>query len=230
MQNTQPTFIKDLGMRYPTSTSKYKARYGVYLCPICNKEFEALTPNIKSGYTKSCGCSYNRLTNTHGQVKHRLYHTWNTMKQRCYNIKNKAYLNYGGRGIKVCDRWLDINNFIEDMYPSFQEGLSLDRIDVNGDYEPDNCRWVVKNTQSRNTRDICSTNTSGYRGVCFNKKANKWVAHIGINAKLKYLGLFETPLEAAKAYETYVRQNNLEHNFTPVLTDEEILALSFDKD
>ena len=103
------------------------------------------------------------------------------MKTRCYNIKCREYKNYGARGIQVCDRWLDINNFIEDMYPSYQEGLSLDRIDVDGNYEPDNCRWATYNIQQHNTRDICSNNTSGLRGVCINK--NKWEAKIMVSNK-----------------------------------------------
>ena len=105
------------------------------------------------------------------------------MGDRCHNPKNSRYENYGGRGIKVCDRWLDINNFIEDMYPSYQESLTSDRIDVNGNYEPDNCRWATNQVQGRNSRDICKSNTSGYRGVTLHKEINKWGARIKVKKK-----------------------------------------------
>ena len=224
-----PLLLKDLGMRFPTENSKHKRRYGLYQCPYCGEGFEAVISYIKYGSIKSCGCYQKQKTketnSSHGLKKHRLYQTWANMRTRCYNIKYKEYKYYGGRGIQICDRWLDIKNFIEDMYPSYQEGLTLDRIDVNGNYEPDNCRWADLNTQARNTRDIISTNKSGYRGVCFHKKSRKWVASIKVKGKLISLGTFYNKLEAAKAYERYVRLNNLEHNFTPVLSEEEIEEL-----
>ena len=71
----------------------------------------------------------------HGMKQHRLYYVWSDMKRRCINPKRKDFKYYGGRGIKVCEEWMDINNFISDMYPTFQEGLSLDRINANGNYE-----------------------------------------------------------------------------------------------
>ena len=147
------------------------------------------------------------------------------MRARCYNTNRDYYLDYGGRGIKVCDRWLDIRNFIEDMYPSYQEGLTLDRVDVDGNYEPDNCRWATKSTQAQNTRDIMKTNTSGYRGVSWDKRGKRWRVRIRVENKHIHLGYHQTALEGAKAYETYVRLNNLEHNFTPVLSEEEIEEL-----
>ena len=237
MEEKQQLLLKDLGMKFTTSNNKRKHRYGLYLCPYCNKEFETRTQHIKSGHTKSCGCLAKKISSeiikkiatTFGLSGHKLYKTWESMKARCYNPNNKRYKDYGGRGIKVCDEWLSAKNFIEDMYPSYQEGLTLDRIDVNGNYEPDNCRWTTIITQQRNNRDIRSNNTSGFRGVSYYKILNKWKAQITVNNKRIHLGLFKTALEAAKAYETYVRQNNLEHNFTPVLTEEEIFALSYAK-
>jgi len=221
-----PILLEDLGMRYPTEKSKRKHRYGLYQCQYCGKEFEAQIHHIKNGETKSCGC----LTSTHGLTKHRLYKTWYQMKARCYNEKNLNYKDYGGRGIQVCERWLDINNFIEDMYPSFVEGLTLDRIDVDGNYEPDNVRWTTQTIQMRNTREIYRTNTSGYRGVSWKKRRNNWGVQIRVNNTRIYLGAFKTALEAGKAYERYVRLNNLEHNFTPALIEEEIEELNKKKE
>ena len=223
-----PTLLNNLGLRYATSRSKVRKTYGRYRCS-CGNEFEAVISAVNSGVIKSCGCyRISRIieaNSTHGMAYHPLYDTWKGMRTRCYSKKAKGYKNYGGRGIKVCDRWLDINNFIEDMYPSYQEDLSLDRIDVNGNYEPTNCRWATNEMQSRNTRDICKNNTSGFRGVSWKKRRNNWGAQIMVDSKLIYLGAFKTALEGAKAYETYVRLNNLDHNFTPALTEEEIEAL-----
>lgn len=220
-----PKLIKDLGMRYPTEKSTYKKRYGLYECQYCGKEWETISNTINTKSTKSCGCQNYIGVVKHGLTKHRLYGTWRDMITRCNNIKNNRYKDYGGRGIRVCTRWLDVVNFMEDMSSSYVEGLSLDRIDVNGDYEPENCRWASAITQQRNTKDIQTNNTSGYRGVAYSKASKKWSSAIKINYKSIYLGLFDTAIEAAKAYETYVRLNNLEHNFTPALSEEEILAL-----
>ena len=220
-----PILLEDLGVIFLKENSKEKRRCGRYQCQYCGKEFITKTKYIKSGHTKSCGCQNIIGTKTHGLKKHPLYNTWIHMRGRCYNIKDKDYRNYGGRGIQICNRWLDINNFIEDMYPSYKKGLSLDRVDVNGNYEIDNCRWTTQYVQTQNSRDIKSNNTSGYRGVVYYKDVNKWMAYIGVDKKRIYLGYHQTALAAAKAYETYVRLNNLEHNFTPALTEEEIKAL-----
>lgn len=138
------------------------------------------------------------------------------MKARCTNPKNTNYKSYGGRGITVCDKWLDINNFIDDMYPSFVEGLTLDRKENDKGYSKDNCRWATKIVQSRNTRRIRSNNTSGYRGVSWCASKNKWVSQITVNFLVIFIGRFNTSLESALAYDKYIANNNLEHtkNFT----------------
>ena len=222
MEDNKPKLVADLGMRYATESSNQKKRYGVYQCQYCEKEFEAQIQHIKNGHTTSCGCQSTKYKNPHGLTKHKLYNTWNNMVNRCNNSKITHYKDYGGRGIKICARWMDINNFIEDMYPSYQEGLTLDRIDVDGNYEPDNCRWATLNTQARNTRKIMSTNKSGFRGVSWCVRDKVWRCSLTLDSKQIHLGYYPTALEAAKAYETYIRVNNLEHNFTPALTEDEI--------
>ena len=139
MKNNQKELVllEDLGMLYPTNTSKNKTRYGIYEC-FCGKEFKARTQHIKQKNTKSCGCFQKEksiIFNTkHSLNKHRLYPVWNGIIQRCTNRNNKSYKYYGNIGITVCDRWLNVANFIEDMYPTFQEGLSIDRIDNDKGY------------------------------------------------------------------------------------------------
>ena len=196
--------VKDLGMLYPTETSKEKKRFGLYEC-ICGKQFKAVVQNVKRGKTKGCGC----LRESHGLWNHKLYIVWNNMIQRCTNPKRKEYKDYGARGIYVCDRWLDINNFIEDMYPSFEEGLSIDRKDNNKGYSKENCRWTTQAVQSRNTRKLQTNNTIGFRNVC--KYGKRYVARICINNKKHHIGYYNTAEEAAKAYDKYIIDNKLEH-------------------
>ncbi len=198
--------LKDLGGRFATEKSKKKRRFGLYRC-YCGKEFEAQIQSINDGNTKSCGC----LKNTHNLSNHRLYKIWHNMIQRCTNPKNTFYENYGERGIKVSNKWLDISNFINDMYPSYQEGLSMDRIDNNKGYSKDNCRWTTRSIQSRNTRVLKSTNTSGYRGVHWRKSLKKWISQITVDSKRIHIGSFDTAIDGAVAYDKYIIDNNLEH-------------------
>lgn len=212
-QEKEITLIKDLGLIYAKETSKQKRRYGLFKCH-CGNEFKSIAYNINSGSTKSCGCSIENR----GIKENRLYKVWKGMKDRCYNKNLSYYKNYGGRGIKICDRWLNISNFIEDMQPTFEEGLTLDRKDNNGNYEPSNCRWETRIVQARNTRILKSNNKSGYRGVSFNSARKKWICFIRINKKLKYLGSFDNKFEAAVFYDNYVVSNNLEHTINGVLS------------
>lgn len=108
----------------------------------------------ESGSTKACGCLYE----THGQAKGqhtRIYNIFHGMKKRCYNANSKSYKYYGGRGIKICDEWLnDFEAFLRwSMDNGYQENLTIDRINVNGDYCPNNCRWITMAEQQRNKRN-----------------------------------------------------------------------------
>lgn len=132
----------------------------VWLCKCDCGNYKRISANsLKSGRVLSCGCYNKEVISTHGLSHTRLHHAWTSMKERCANPKNKEYPNYGGRGIRVCDEWL--NSFeafkewaVANGYKNDAKrgDCTLDRIDVNGDYESSNCRWVDMKTQGRNRR------------------------------------------------------------------------------
>lgn len=123
------------------------------------------------------------------------YAVWVAMRQRCHNPKSQNYRHYGGRGIKICERWDSFKNFIEDMGRRPDGKYSLDRIDVNGNYEPSNCRWATPTQQSVNRRDI--KNLTGHRGI--RKKYHRYQARITVDYKEIYLGTFKTLSDAIEA-------------------------------
>ena len=140
------------------SDKRSKAMKQMVLCRCdCGVEKEVVVSNLKSGSSKSCGCLKAEKTGErrrkHGFSKTTMYHRYRHMIQRCYIPTNSEYRNYGGRGIKVCDRWLNsFENFYSDMGER-PKGKTLDRINVNGNYEPTNCRWATPTEQEQNKRN-----------------------------------------------------------------------------
>jgi hypothetical protein len=132
--------------------------WAVYECD-CESRF--LMQCRSEAKTVSCGCfaretarqllTGNTHKRTHNRCKSRTYKSWSQMKNRCSNSKYVEFEFYGGRGIKCCDRWMSFDAFLEDMGER-PEGKTLDRINQNGNYEPENCRWATPKEQSRNTR------------------------------------------------------------------------------
>lgn len=142
-----------------------KSRQALWRCACdCGGEVVVPTTALANGNTKSCGClqrdharklsSYAALVHGHARTGalSSEYTTWRTMRNRCSNPKNVSYPNYGGRNIKVCDRWLCFQNFLADMGRKPTPQHTIDRVDNNGNYEPSNCRWVLPIVQSGNLR------------------------------------------------------------------------------
>ena len=202
--------IKELGYLYPNENSKQKKKFGLYECGYCGKILRVQIYDVQSGRNKSCGC-YNIGAKTHGKRYTRLYGIWLKLKDRVLNPKNKSYIDYGGRGITVCEEWKnDFMSFYNwSMENGYSDDLSLDRIDNDGNYEPNNCRWATRTIQSRNQR-IYKSNTSGYKGVSYNKDNNKYIAQIKVNKLAIYLGSYLNVIEAGVAYNNYIIENNLE--------------------
>lgn len=213
IKDMTPKLIGETYFRKATENSRQRISYGVYECPYCGKHWECGTVDIKTGRTKSCGCfTKNR---THGLRNHRMYKTWECMKGRCYNPDFKQYADYGGRGITVCKEWLDITNFVDwvETKSNWVEGLTLDRIDNDKGYSPDNCTFSTRTIQSINQRQQ-SNNTSGYVGITWDKHRNKWSARVHINNKGKHIGYYLNKEEAVQARDNYIIENNLPHKLS----------------
>jgi hypothetical protein len=177
----------------------------------CGKTCEVRLNHLRNGKTQSCGCLWIALRGsgrrTHGRSRTSIYSTWQGMLGRCENPENGSYVNYGGRGIKVCERWHEFENFSADMGERPTPKHELSRFDNDGDYEPGNVEWTVDIVlQNRNRRRKFKTKkaTSRFRGVDWWKN-QAWRSRITINGKMCDLGLFHSEEDAARAYDAVAR-------------------------
>ena len=162
-------------------------KYGkiVYKCQCeCGNIVDVVGNQLRAGQTKSCGClqkekasKQGKANAKHHQAHTRLYHIYQGMKQRCYNKNALDFANYGGRGVKICDEWLNNpTTFFEWAIDNgYQDNLTIDRIDVNKSYAPCNCKWATRKQQTRNRRNTiyltyeCETQPMSYWAAKFNK-------------------------------------------------------------
>lgn len=177
----------------------------------CGTEKAIRNPDINSGRRVSCGC-YSReqasircKTNPpnlkHGGRGTITYNCWQGMLARCHKPSCSTYKNYGGRGIKVCDRWKDPSsgflNFVKDMGNRPSKDYSIDRVNSDGDYHPSNCRWATRFEQNQNM-GLKKTNTTGYKGI--SSSGSNWKTEIRSKGRKFHLGVYSSKEEAALAY------------------------------
>lgn len=172
----------------------------------CGNEKQTRIRYVTSGHTTSCGCAFRELmverNTTHGLSRKQPYEyrSWKDMRGRCLNPNDSDFKDYGGRGITVCERWNDFAAFFEDMGPR-QHGETIDRIDVNGNYEPGNCRWAPAGIQSRNKRNNHRLTINGETLTLA-----EWCRHFGIEpSKVRYRLKQGFPVEEAFSSEDHRR-------------------------
>lgn len=168
----------------------------------CGNAKVLATSVLKSGMIRSCGCLKSEMArNRRGIAHHKLTETLNAMKARCNNPNHIGYKDYGENGITVCDEWANgkegHDNFVRwALANGYKAGLSIDRIDNNKGYSPDNCRWVTRNIQNANRKP---RNNTGVLGVYKSSDADNYTAVICVDHKQHHLGRFKTLEEAKKA-------------------------------
>lgn len=176
-----------------------KTRSANWFCRCdCGKEIVLKGNNLRMGNTRSCECLARKAvgdrSRTHGECKSRLYRIWSALHSRCTNDHiEDTFKNYGGRGIQVCDDWKTYETFREWALASgYEDGLSIDRIDVNGNYEPSNCRWATQREQCRNRRNTLWVEFNGYK-----KPLAEWCDELNLPYRVVYARMKKMSFEDA---------------------------------
>lgn len=180
----------------------------------CGREHTVRGMSLKCGGTTSCGCFHSEIQGhlaaerqrTHGMSATRIYTSWKQMINRCHNPKAPRFAEWGGRGIRVCERWRRFENFLADMGEK-PEGRSLDRIDNDGDYTPENCRWATPAEQQRNRNSGLHLLTVGGRTQCI----TDWAVETGVPRTVIYQRINHLHWPVEKAITTPVA-----NKFSPI--------------
>ncbi len=178
-------------------------------CNCSNKTKKVIRGSaLRNGLTQSCGCLHTEMlanrNRTHNLSKSKLYKIWYAMKNRCYYSKDKCYNRYGGRGITVCDEWLhDFQAFYDwAMANGYADSLTIDRIDVNGNYEPSNCRWITNKEQQYNK---CNNHLITYNGKT--QTVKQWSIELEIEYGTLLSRLNRGHWTVEKAFTTPIKRN-----------------------
>lgn len=175
----------------------------------CGNEKITQTMNLTHGDTKSCGClqkeTIKEIASTHKKSKTKLYRVYLHIKERCSNPSSKSYSDYGGRGISVCDEWLDsYEKFMDWSYENgYKDGLQIDRMDNDGNYEPSNCRWTDRVTQANNRRNNNFIEFNGEK-----RTLSEWEKETGIGQSTIWARIYKLNWSIEKALTTPVRGGN----------------------
>ena len=185
-----------------------KRKYYICQCD-CGNLKSVRDDCLKSGNTKSCGCLLKEINNSKTQyTKEKLYYVWAGMKSRCNNPNTHRYEDYGGRGIKVYDEWNGEHDYVNfrtwAINNGYSEGLTIDRIDVNGNYEPNNCRWVNQHVQSRNTRRNLNITYNGETHVL-----QDWSKILNINSNTLYHRIYTLGWDIKEAFDPFYTATTL---------------------
>lgn len=206
--------VKDLtGQRFGRLTVLYESpeRLGGFACWVCKCDCGNITKpirsnNLKSGTTKSCGCLSRETTQKrslkHGCSNSKIYRAWENIKTRCLNNNSDDFKNYGARGIKICKEWESNFQAFYDwsMSHGYEEHLTIDRIDVNGNYCPENCRWSTMKEQQRNRRNNRIITAFGE-----SLTMSQWSEKTGIPTQILYMRL-KSGWSVERALTTKVRK------------------------
>jgi len=191
-------FIKDTEYRD-------KRRFAIFKCPKCNNEFETRIDRIFK--IETCGCY--RWNKKHGLSGTRLHIIWRNMMDRCYKSNHIEYKRYGNRNISVCKAWCSFECFHDwAINNGYTDQNTLDRINNNLGYFPDNCRWTDKHTQSANRRKF-NNKSSKYIGVSYHVRKRKWQARIQSRGRTIFYGTYESEIQAAFERDKFLVNNNL---------------------
>ena len=210
-QNLKGQRFGRLTALYTVPNNNYRTRWHC-VCD-CGNTKDVLQQNLVNGHVRSCGCLHversmekiavlneSMQRESHHETKTRLYHIWINMKSRCFDENSTTFHRYGGRGITVCREWASSFLSFREWATAngYSDELSIDRINVDGNYCPENCRWVSGSIQQFNKRKP-RRNTSGHVGVSWNKKSGKWYSYITKDYVMHFLGSFDSLDDAIAA-------------------------------